>query len=161
MASVFEKLNLRDQREILVVGAPSSFEPELQRLTGIKVQRAMPKSGRVDFALVFATEQDEVDKAAGALANLTQGDAIVWFAYPKGSSKRYQCSFNRDTGWKALGKAGFEPVRQVAIDEDWSALRFRRVEFIKSMTRSPEWAMSKEGRKKATAGATGRRSTRG
>ena len=25
----------------------------------------------------------------------------------------------------------FEPVHQVAVDEDWSALRFRRVEFIK------------------------------
>jgi hypothetical protein len=161
MASVFEKLNLKDQRAILVVGAPSSFEPELQQLAGIKVRTAMPKSGHVDFALVFATEQEEVDRAAGALAKLTQGDAIVWFAYPKGSSKRYKCSFNRDTGWKALGKAGFEPVRQVAIDEDWSALRFRRAEFIKSMTRSPEWAMSKEGRKKATQGATGRRRTGG
>lgn len=161
MASVFDKLNLKDQRQILVVDAPVSFEPELQRLAGVKVQTTMPKIGGVDFALVFATEQDEVDRAAAALARLTEGDAIVWFAYPKGSSKRYKCSFNRDTGWKALGKAGFEPVRQVAIDEDWSALRFRRAEFIKSMTRSPDWAMSKEGKKKATQSAVGRRRTRG
>ena len=34
-----------------------------------------------------------------------------------------------------MGEAGFEPVRMVAIDEDWSALRFRRAEFIKNMTR--------------------------
>lgn len=149
MASVFEKLNLKDQREILVVGAPDSFEPELERLGSIKIRTAMPKSGRIDFALVFATEQDEVDKAAVALAKLTQGDAIVWFAYPKGTSRRYKCSFNRDTGWKALGSAGFEPVRQVAIDEDWSALRFRRAEFIKSMIRSPERALSTQGRKRA------------
>lgn len=26
---------------------------------------------------------------------------------------------------------GFDSVRQIAIDEDWSALRFRRAEFIK------------------------------
>lgn len=159
MASVFEKLNLKDQREILVVNAPVSFEPELQRLAGVKVQRLMPKRGPVDFTLVFATEQDEVERSAAALATLTQGDAIVWFAYPKGSSKRYKCSFNRDTGWKALGDAGFEPVRQIAIDEDWSALRFRRAEFIKAMMRSPESALSKEGRNKATQGAKGRRRT--
>jgi len=55
----------------------------------------------------------------------------LWFAYPQGTSKRYTCEFNRDTGWSALRSAGFDTVRQVAIDEDWSALRFRRVEYIK------------------------------
>ncbi|HNM27658.1 MAG TPA: hypothetical protein PKL15_19570, partial [Saprospiraceae bacterium] len=67
-------------------------------------------------------------------------------AYPKGSSKTYRCEFNRDNGWQALGEVGYEPVRQVAIDEDWSALRFRRVEFIKTMTRS--FAMSEKGKQK-------------
>lgn len=156
MASVFEKLNLKDQREILVVGAPDSFKPVLERLAGVTVRTTLPKSGRVDFALVFATEQEEVDRAAVALAKRTQGDAIVWFAYPKGTSRRYRCSFNRDTGWQSLGSAGFEPVRQVAIDEDWSALRFRRAAFIKSMIRSPERALSAQGRKKAGRSA-GRR----
>lgn len=49
----------------------------------------------------------------------------------EGTSRRYTCEFNRDTGWAALHKAGFDTVRQVAIDEDWSALRFRRIEYIK------------------------------
>lgn len=40
-------------------------------------------------------------------------------------------NLNRDDGWDELKKAGFDTVRAVAIDEDWSALRFRRVEFIK------------------------------
>lgn len=56
---------------------------------------------------------------------------LLWFAYPKGTSKKYKCDFNRDDGWEPLRKLGFDTVRQVAIDEDWSALRFRRVEFIK------------------------------
>ena len=155
MASVFEKLNLKDQREILVLNAPASFEPELGKLSGVSIRRRMPKGGKLEFALVFATEQLEVDAAAADLAKLAPGDAVVWFAYPKGSSKRYKCSFNRDTGWKALGRAGFEPVRQVAIDEDWSALRFRRAEFIKSMTRAPEHALSTEGREKASRGTAG------
>ena len=60
------------------------------------------------------------------------GDATVWFAYPTGTSKKYKCDFNRDTGWNALQAEGFDTVRAVAIDEDWTALRFRRKEFIKS-----------------------------
>jgi hypothetical protein len=149
MASVFDKLNLKDQREILVLNAPASFEPELRKLSDVTVQTRLPTRGPVTFALIFATQQAEVDTAAKQLAKQTPGDAVVWFAYPKGSSKRYKCDFNRDTGWKALGQAGFEPVRQIAIDEDWSALRFRRAEFIKSMTRSPKNALSKTGKAKA------------
>src|SRR5262245_5879195 len=160
MASVFEKLNLKGHQDIVVLNAPASFEPELRSLVGVRVRRSMPKSDPVTFALVFATEQVEVDGATADLARLSEGDAIVWCAYPKGSSRRYKCSFNRDTGWKTLGQAGFEPVRQVAIDEDWSASRFRRAEFIRSMTRSPEWALSKQGKKRATQGRLGRRRAR-
>jgi hypothetical protein len=59
---------------------------------------------------------------------------VIWFAYPKASSKRYRCEFNRDTGWAAVRAVGFDTVRQVAIDGDWSALRFRRIEYIKTPT---------------------------
>jgi hypothetical protein len=45
--------------------------------------------------------------------------------------------------------AGFEIVSRVAIDEDWSAKRFRRVEFIKSMTRDRRWAVTSQGKKKS------------
>ena len=43
-----------------------------------------------------------------------------------------------------MGKAGFEPVRMVAIDEDWSAVRFRRVEFIKTMNRPEDVRLTKK-----------------
>ena len=54
----------------------------------------------------------------------------MWFAYPKGSSKKYKSQINRDSGWEVFGREGFEPVRMVAIDEDWSAVRFRRLQFV-------------------------------
>jgi hypothetical protein len=148
-SKVFAKLNLKEQGEIVVLNAPASFETELGELKGIVVHRGLPRRGPVSFAIAFVTRQLEVDLAAKALARLGQGDAVIWFAYPKGSSKRYRCDFNRDTGWAALGAAGFEAVRLVAIDEDWSALRFRRVEFIKALTRSASRALSAKGKRRA------------
>lgn len=82
------------------------------------------------------TRQAELAALAADIAQKAEGDAVVWFAYPKASSKKYRCDFNRDSGWEALGSLGFEGVRQVAIDDDWSALRFRRVEYIKKMVRA-------------------------
>jgi hypothetical protein len=73
----------------------------------------------------------------------------VWFAYPKGTSKNYRSEISRDKGWHVLGQLGFEGVRGIAIDEDWSAIRFRQAEFIKTMTRDQKHAMSAEGKVRA------------
>ena len=145
MPSTFEKLNLKTHPTILVLNPPVSFEPELAALHGVTVLRNLQPLDAIDFSLAFVTTQKEVDTLAKAIAQRAKGDAVVWFAYPKGTSKRYRSEINRDTGWQALGRAGFEPVRAVAIDEDWSALRFRRVEFIKTMTRAKEHRMTAQG----------------
>ena len=134
MTKLFDKLNLKDHREILVVNAPLSFESELAALAGVTVLRDPGSVKVVRFALVFSTVQTEVDRLAKLLSAKAEGDALRWFAYPKRTSKMYKCDFNRDTGWCVLKSAGFDTVRAVAIDEDWSALRFRRVEFIKPTT---------------------------
>ena len=149
---VFGKLNLKDQTDIVVLNAPASFLPEIERLRGVTVQRTLSGSRPITFALAFVTRRTELDAVARALTRRVVGDAVVWFAYPKGASKRYACDFNRDTGWQVLGAAGFEGVRQVAIDEDWSALRFRRAEFIKKMIRDPDHAMSAAGRRRTARG---------
>lgn len=130
MTPLFKKLNLKEQREIVVVNAPESFEGELEGLEGVAVIRDLRKVSGISFALVFATRQAEVDSASKVLGKKAEGDAVVWFAYPKGTSKNYTCEFNRDTGWALMRELGFDTVRQVAIDDDWSALRFRRNEFI-------------------------------
>ncbi|MHA2371060.1 MAG: hypothetical protein ACXADX_19765 [Candidatus Hodarchaeales archaeon] len=150
MKSIWEKLNLKAEPAMLVMNAPPSFEPEIQILTGADVIRSINETSEFSFALVFVSKQDELDALSKAIAAKAKGDAVVWFAYPKKTSKRYKCDFNRDTGWHVIGAAGFEGVRQVAIDEDWSAIRFRKVEFIKSMRRDPKRAVSEAGKKKAT-----------
>jgi hypothetical protein len=149
MLSTFQKLNLKNQSRILVLNAPKSFEPELATLQDVTVLGKLQGLGEIGFSLAFVTKQQEVDTLAKAVAKVAQGDAVVWFAYPKGSSKKYKSEINRDTGWQVMGEAGFEPVRMVAIDEDWSAVRFRRAEFIKTMTRAKEHRMTAQAKARA------------
>jgi hypothetical protein len=129
---LFKKLNLGVYREIVVLDAPDSFEAELQQLKGIKILRDPKKPAAIQFGLAFATTQAQLDRASRILAAASEGDTVLWFAYPKGTSKRYTCEFNRDAGWSVIRDAGFDSVRMVAIDEDWTALRFRRVQYVKS-----------------------------
>ena len=100
------------------------------------------------YLLISLDQRKEIERISKSLGNMAKGDITVWFSYPKGSSKQYKCEFNRDTGWESLGVAGFEGVRQVAIDEDWSAIRFRRVEHIKKMKRNPKRALTEKGKSK-------------
>ena len=119
MTLIFSKLNLKDQAEILVLNPPDSFKSELSALTGISILRDVREARKITFALAFVMKQEQVDAISQAISEKAEGDAVVWFAYPKGTSKKYKCDFNRDSGWEVMGKAGFEKVRQVAIDEDW------------------------------------------
>lgn len=148
MSPLFSKLNLGAHQLIHVLEAPASFDAELLALQGVTVERSV--TGQVAFAIGFAVTQAQLEAVSRPLAAACQGDAVLWMAYPKGTSRRYRCEFKRDTGWSVLGAAGFEPVRQVSIDEDWTALRFRRVEHIKTMRRHPEGTISQAGRAKAT-----------
>ena len=92
-------------------------------------------SVKPDFMLAFVQTEDEVEKYFSAMQKLAPDDQQIWMAYPKGSSKRYKAEINRDSGWKYLGESDYESVRQIAINEDWSALRFRKTKFVKVMTR--------------------------
>ena len=135
MGEIFEKLNLKDQQEILVLRAPESFQPELARLPVLTIHHHIESVAEIGFMLAFVTRKSEVDALATRLTKRAKGDAAVWFAYPKGTSKKYKCDFNRDTGWAVMHAAGFDTVRSIAIDEDWTGLRFRRKEYIKSSKR--------------------------
>ena len=146
MSTIFKKLNLANQNPILVLNAPDTFDTELQQLVNVEVIRKSNRKKKADFGIAFAITQQDLDDLSQQLIESIPGDAVLWIAYPKGTSKQYRCEFNRDTGWTVLGKAGFEPVRQVSIDSDWTALRFRKVEFIKSLTRRTSMAISAEGK---------------
>lgn len=152
MNPLLKKLNHKAQNPIIVLNAPASFEPNLQSIadtTHIDRQVVPPEDGVpfIEFALFFATQQSEVDTYAQQIAPYLKGDAILWACYPKASSKRYRCDFNRDTGWAILGNYDLEGVRMIAIDEDWSALRFRKTRYIKTFTRQFA-ALSASGRDK-------------
>jgi len=134
MSELFRKLQRGERDTIHVLNAPDSFAVELEKLAGVAVKRAL--RGRTDFALAFAITRKELDAVSKRMVEAAGDDAVLWVAYPKRSSKRYRCEFDRDDGWTVLGAAGYEPVRMVAIDEDWSALRFRKAEAIGTMTRS-------------------------
>jgi len=100
-----------------------SFHPDRLGLIGPLPSgaRTVEQPDLATTALVFADD-------AGALRELLAGHGdqltrpnVLWIAYPKAN----QSDLNRDTLWPILAEHGMRPIGQVALDEVWSALRFR------------------------------------
>ena len=129
MSALFRKLQLKDRKEAVVVSAPKHVLEEASQ-AGVKVIDRLTDFDKLGFALIFVSSAEEVTLRAKELLPSVHGDPVIWFAYPKRSSKRYRTDIDRDHGWEPIESQGFAGVAQVAVDEDWSAVRFRRVEFI-------------------------------
>jgi hypothetical protein len=142
-------LNFKSHSQIFILNAPESFSAEKRAMdTYTDIQTDLSANKPMSFVLAFVKTKLEIDNLIAAINAVLIGDGILWFAYPKKSSKKYSVEISRDSGWDALGAAGYEGVRAVSIDQDWSVLRFRRVEYIKTMKRSADFAMSEKGKEK-------------
>jgi hypothetical protein len=96
--------------------------------------RGLPEGeGPADMVLVFVSNAAAMPDAVAAAERYRDGGRL-WVAYPK-KSGRLRSDIDRDHGWEAMKAAGLLPVTQVAIDQDWSALRWRRRSEFAKITR--------------------------
>lgn len=156
MNELLKKLQFKNSEVIAVLNSPEQFQPQLAEISAsTRVVTELDPQTKYDFVLVFVKTRADIQEIAAKAAGSLKEDGLLWFAYPKKSSKRYKSDISRDEGWQPLGDLGFEGVRQVAIDEDWSCTRFRDVRFIKSMTRGEKLAMSAHGKERIKSAPKG------
>jgi len=118
---VAERLQVKGERRLAVIGAT----PTLDRLVGVKKARAEP--GEADVVLLFVPGRAAFDAKLPGLLKKMRKDAILWIAYPKLTSP-LAADLSRDVIHKLAPGHGLDTVSQIAIDDDWSALRLKRLE---------------------------------
>ena len=111
--SLAKKLQIKAGQKVRLVNAPKGFS----------LDAPTTKAASADVVLVFAKNKAELDKRATSALEAAREDRLSWIAYPKAG--QLDTDLNRDILWKVLETAGVRPVRQVALDAVWSALRFR------------------------------------
>ena len=145
MDPLLAKLQFRGGR-IVVVRPPAEFLPTLETWEDEGLTLGVRPSASAALVLTFVRSCADIAGRAPKVVAAVTPDALLWFAYPKKSSPRYSSDVGRDDSWQPLGDLGLEPVRQVAIDADWSALRFRRADDIRTLTRDASRRLSAQGR---------------
>jgi hypothetical protein len=136
MKVLLNKLNYKGHQRIAVINAGDEFLASIgKELKGVQIDIDIDQRFPYEFMILFVELVEEVELLAPKAMHNLVSDGILWFAYPKKTSKKYSSDIDRDHGWEVLIDRGFDKVRQVSVDEDWSALRFRNVRFIKSAQR--------------------------
>ena len=121
--SLSQKLQLKSDQRLLLLNPPQGYMEHLtSELAGVTLLTAT--SEQSEAVLLFVNNLAEVASLAPEAIHLLLPDYLFWIAYPKGSSG-IKTDVNRDTLWKTVESTGWRPVRQVALDEVWSAMRFR------------------------------------
>jgi hypothetical protein len=85
------------------------------------------KSRRIDFALVFAVSESQLNGILHDIMPALKEDSKLWIAFPKLTSK-IATDLNRESSWNKLAAAGYESLEQVSLDHVWNAAQFRKIE---------------------------------
>ena len=119
-AALARKLQVKPGNRVLVLDAPEGYLEVL----GAPADAEPAQDGAYDVVQVFVKDRLDVERHAATAFRALRPGGVLWFAYPKQSAK-VATDLTRDRGWDVVAQAGLRPVAQVAIDEVWSALRFR------------------------------------
>lgn len=134
--TLLEKLQLKEEKNLLIQGLPSSIEKQFIKLNFSKNVTPLLKKRKIDFALVFAVSQGQLVDILKDVVPALQDGAKFWIAYPKLTSK-IASDLSRDKNWDFVSDYGFEAVRMISLDNVWSAGRFKKPEAgIKKKTTS-------------------------
>ena len=133
--TLFEKLEFADEKNLLIQGLPSSIEKQFCKLSFAKNMTPLLKNRKIDFALVFAVNENQLNGILKDVMPALKEDSKFWVAYPKITSK-IVTDLNRDSSWQGLTSAGYENVSEVTLDHVWSAARFERLNVKKMKHRS-------------------------
>ena len=126
--SLVQKLQVKPGQRMAVLNPPAGYLGKLaSELAGVDV--ATEVAGQTEAVLLFVNSLVEVSQWVDTGIRAVKPGGLFWIAYPKGTS-RVKTDVNRDRLWEAVQPTGWRPVRQVALDDVWSAMRFRPAEEV-------------------------------
>lgn len=116
--STASKLQIKSDHRVVVLDKPDDVHLDLMS------SDSTDEAAAADAVLAFVTTEADLESdAMEAVLGAGRRDALAWVAYPKGGQRG--TDLNRDILAALLSERGVRAVRQISIDDTWSALRFR------------------------------------
>ncbi len=133
MEDILRKLNLKDQKRIVVLNADKSYLKKLKKSApDLQIDTEIDPRFPYEIMLIFVKDLHEVNEITPSVIHNLVCNGIIWFAYPRTGDSKNGSDLDRKHGWEILLKRGFDSIRHVNIDEKWAAVKFKNAKYIKS-----------------------------
>jgi hypothetical protein len=146
--TILDKLNLKNDKNILIQGLPSSIEKQFSKVSFAKNLTPLLKTRKIDFALIFAVSESQLNTILVDIMPALKEETKLWVAHPKLTSK-ISTDLNRDSSWNKLNELGYETIELVSLDHVWQAFNFKRNE--EELVEVVEMKVSSKSKKVAVA----------
>jgi hypothetical protein len=128
-SALARKLLIRPAHRVALMNVPPGYADRLQPLPDGAELVDAPRAG-ADVVQVFVHDSAELERLAPGAIKALKPDGLLWVCYLKGGRKA-GTDLNRDVLWELMGKrTNLVGVSLVAVDDTWSAMRFRRPEKV-------------------------------
>jgi hypothetical protein len=119
--TIARKLQIRPASSVVVVGRPAGVDLEIP--SDCLVTSDAADAATADAVIAFVVRADDLEGVGRPALEAAREDRLAWLLYPK--NRQVGTDLNRDVLAALATERGAQPVRQVAVDAVWSALRFR------------------------------------
>jgi predicted transport protein len=126
MAELVKKLQIKPGNKVGMLNAPVDFAAALGTLPEGATLVMGIESG-LDVALLFAQDSEVLKRDAAAILSALNPTGILWIAYPK-KTANLKTDLTRNEGWQVIEPLGLTGVASIALDDTWTALRWKLVE---------------------------------
>lgn len=124
MKEVIKKLKFKS--EGIIINAPNTIEREFMKLG---FSNSFDKKVKSTNTIIFVNSTKEFLNFLNKQLKNIEKDSVLWFSYPKGTSG-IKADINRDILRNTALDFGLKTVTAVSIDDTWSCLRLRPIEFV-------------------------------
>ncbi|MGJ5642277.1 hypothetical protein [Formosa sp. S-31] len=130
MKSLIQKLKFHKHEDVLILNEPDDFQPLVSELDATIIS-SLIKTSSISCALLFITSKKQLITQMLTLFPKLKDDSVLWIAYPSKTSKAEILELYNHEAWDELIDYRLQPIRQIELNDDWNALRFRKIEYLK------------------------------
>jgi len=127
--NLLENLELKDEKNLLIQGLPSSVEKQFAKLSYAKNVTPLLKSKKVDFVLIFAVNQQQLKNILKDVFQALHDESKLWIAFPKQTSK-ISSDLMRENSWHFMTDLEYEGSTLVPVDHVWNAMKFLKMKNV-------------------------------
>ncbi len=124
LPTVLEKLQYNNEKNILIQGLPSAVEKQFMKISFSKSITPLLRVKKVDFALVFAVSQKQLNDIITEIMPALHVNTKLWVAHPKPTAK-IASDLCRVLHWQVVEDFQLEAIEQFEMDNVWCATNFK------------------------------------